>query len=179
MSIEYIYKYNSEWLKIANKYLSNKQDAEDIIQEVYIKIINKVNKGTLKLSDMKYKDTINKNFMYKLIKHTCIDFIRKKKQCLNYEDINIHIHDELLEEEIANNTIFKNILIEVSKWDNKDAELFNTYMRSGLSMKSIAEMEGISKSSVFNSLKVSKNRIKELFGEDMEDYFNEDYELIK
>ena len=52
------------------------------------------------------------------------------------------------------------------------------YMYSGLSMKSLSMIFHTSKSSIFNSIDASRKRIKNKFGEDMEDYFNNDFERI-
>ena len=180
MILNKIYKYNQEWIKIAYSILNNKQDAEDLIQDVYIKIHYKIEKGQINPNKILYKkNDINKFYMRRVITTTCIDYLRKKRKKVNLELINIKAHDDLEMKENANDLIFYNILEEIKKWEKYDRELFEMYMRTGLSMKKIANIIGVSKSSVFNSLKKSKNRIKELFGEDMEDYFNDDFELIK
>jgi predicted DNA-binding protein YlxM (UPF0122 family) len=46
-------------------------------------------------------------------------------------------------------------------------------------MREIAEETDISLTSIFNTLKNCKERLKEAIGEDFEDYLNEDFELIK
>ena len=179
MILNKIYKYNNEWVSIAMTFLKNKEDAEDLIQDVYIKIHNKIQKGQIIPSKILYKNDINKYYIRRVISTTCIDFIRKKKPYTDIEQINIQTHDDLSVKENADNIIFENILNEVKNWDSKQKYLFELYMYSGLSMMKLSKIVGVSKSSVFNSLKKSKNRIKELFGEDMEDYFNNDYELIQ
>jgi hypothetical protein len=46
-------------------------------------------------------------------------------------------------------------------------------------MRDISKGANISLSSIFNSLKNCKTRLKENVGEHYEDYLNEDYHLIK
>ena len=86
MILKEIYKYNNDWIKVAYSYLRNKEDAEDLIQEVYIKIHTKLNNG--KINDITYKNTINKYFVYKVIRNAAIDFLRKKKSYVDIENIN-------------------------------------------------------------------------------------------
>jgi predicted DNA-binding protein YlxM (UPF0122 family) len=58
-------------------------------------------------------------------------------------------------------------------------KLFNLYRESNLSMREIAEETDISLTSIFNTLKNCKERLREAIGEDFQDYLNEDFELIK
>lgn len=176
MVLKEICKYHKEWLNIAISYLKNKQDAEDLIQNVYIKIFEKLNNG--KIKDITYGDSINKYFVYKVIKNTCLDHLRKKKQYIDIEQINIKIKDELCENENAKSKIFIKIADEVAKWDKREKEIFDLYMYSGMSMHSVAKLFGTSKSTIFNYIRISKDKIKSKFGEDMEDYFNNDFEHI-
>ena len=57
-------------------------------------------------------------------------------------------------------------------------EIFDLYMYSGMSMSAVAKLFGNSKSSIFEFIKTSKNKIKNKFGEDMQDYFNSEFERI-
>ena len=174
--INEIYKYHNDWLNVAYSILNNKEDAEDLVQDVYLKLILKLNNGTLK--SIRYKDTINKYFVYRAVKNACIDFLRKKNKINIVEFHNNKIRDEINEDEEIKGQMFVKIVDELQNWDKKDAEIFELYMYSGLSMKSISYIYGVSKSSIFNYIKAGKQRIKDKFGEDMEDYFNNDYEFI-
>jgi len=176
MILKEIYKYNNDWIKVAYSYLRNKEDAEDLIQEVYIKIHTKLNNG--KINDITYKNTINKYFVYKVIRNAAIDFLRKKKSYVDIENINIKIKDDICENEEAKSKMFVKIADEIKHWNDREKEIFEMYMYSGLSMKSLSMIFHTSKSSIFNSIDASRKRIKHKFGEDMEDYFNNQYDLI-
>jgi DNA-directed RNA polymerase specialized sigma24 family protein len=68
---------------------------------------------------------------------------------------------------------------EVDSWHWYDQKLFELYRDTDLSIRDIAAETTISSSSIFNTLKNCKEKIRVAVGEDYTDYKNEDYELIK
>jgi len=67
---------------------------------------------------------------------------------------------------------------EISSWRRYDAMLANMYFKGDLSLRDIANGSGISLTSIFNSVKKYKQRIRHLLMEDYEDYINGDWHLI-
>jgi len=53
------------------------------------------------------------------------------------------------------------------------------YFPSDLSIRKIAHETNISWVSIYNTLKLAKEELRETFKEDWEDYKNNDYELLK
>lgn len=173
-----IAKYHKEWIKVAYKYLKNKEDAEDEVQNMYIKIHNKIIEEKINPLNIVYKNTINKHFIYKVIRNSCIDILRRKKPYFDIEHINLILHDEINEDEQAKGKIFIKIHDEIQTWTQTDKKIFELYLYTGLSMINISKIIGKSKSYVFNSIKESRKKIKIHYSEDMDDYFNNDFELI-
>ncbi len=66
--------YNKKFLamiRVARQFVDNHEDAQDIIQEVFLKIItNKKN----------YEPDNLKSYIYEMIKNNCLDYMRKRKQ---------------------------------------------------------------------------------------------------
>ena len=56
--------------------------------------------------------------------------------------------------------------------------IFKIYRDSGLSIRGIAKETKISSVNIFHTLKKSKKAMRDLFGEDYEDYLNGEYDLI-
>jgi predicted DNA-binding protein YlxM (UPF0122 family) len=56
--------------------------------------------------------------------------------------------------------------------------LFDTYITNEKSMRKLSQETKISLTSVFNTIKNCKKRLKETIGEDYIDYLNKDFELI-
>ncbi|MBJ6368972.1 RNA polymerase sigma-70 factor [Snuella sedimenti] len=64
-------------LKIAQSYIPSKEDAEEVLQDAFMKVWRK-------------KDTLNSDdnitgYLYRIVKNTCLDFLRSKKHTLSLE----------------------------------------------------------------------------------------------
>tara|TARA_R100000935_G_C2790542_1_gene145785 strand:- start:284 stop:787 length:504 start_codon:yes stop_codon:yes gene_type:complete len=94
-------KHNT-WVEIVETFGCTKRIAEDITQEMYIKIQLQLEKGTL---DLTYKDSeeINYYYIFKTLKTLYIDLIRKSK--------NVHMIclDDHLEENGDANYIYNDV----------------------------------------------------------------------
>jgi predicted DNA-binding protein YlxM (UPF0122 family) len=66
----------------------------------------------------------------------------------------------------------------MDNWHWYDSMLFKVYKEGNASMRDIAKDSGISLTSIFNTLKNCKERLKEEVGEDYTDFTNQDYDLI-
>jgi len=67
--------YRNKLLFIASQYISNTEDAEDIIQNVFIKVWKKRD----------VKTNLNA-YLYKITKNACLDYLRAKKRKLSIDD---------------------------------------------------------------------------------------------
>jgi predicted DNA-binding protein YlxM (UPF0122 family) len=68
---------------------------------------------------------------------------------------------------------------ECENWHWYDRQLFELYKNTDKSLRQISSETNISVTSIFNTIKTCKRRIKNNVGEDYEDFINKDYELIK
>jgi predicted DNA-binding protein YlxM (UPF0122 family) len=59
---------------------------------------------------------------------------------------------------------------EVNEWHWYDHKMFEIYMNSDMSMRDISRETTISLSSIFNTIKNGKDRIKDRFKEDYKKY---------
>ena len=57
--------------------------------------------------------------------------------------------------------------------------IFQEYIKTGKSIRTLAKQSKISKDSIFQTLKNCKAKLKEKVGEDWEDFKNEDFDKIK
>ena len=79
----------------------------------------------------------------------------------------------------AYNDLLNNIDLECNNWHWYDKQLFELYKNTNKSLRQISSETNISVTSIFNTVKTCKKRIKNNVGEDYEDFINQDYELIK
>jgi len=74
--IENLYKKHKTWIKIVKSFGCNNAMAEDLVQEMYYKIILKIRDGL----DIKYNKTeINYYYIFRTLNSLFIDLTRKKK----------------------------------------------------------------------------------------------------
>ena len=188
-------EYHQDWLNIANSFLNNKQDAEDLVQDMYIKLHNL----NITYEKIRYKDQVNKYYIYQTLRNMALSFLKNK--ATNYQLNGTEIEDETYcPKDEALDTLIERLHNEIDTWCYYDKNLFLIYMYSGLSFRDISygcdkeirkiahdiELDEkavkrgtkISVTSIFHSIKKLKEILIERFGEDFEDYINNDFEKI-
>jgi len=168
-------KHHKEWVDIIRKF-GEKTYAEDLVQETYIRIYR---------SNSSHKAVVNgkpnKAFMYITLRNNYLTFVREKSKGHKVDLENIQLESKIESEDnryIANDVLDELIEDEVNNWHWYDKKLFLLYMNNDISMRSLAKETKISLSSIANTLKNCKIRLRETIGEDYEDYTNKDYHLI-
>ena len=186
-----IAKCHNKWVTMV-KTLGEKVYYEDIVQEVYIKIHNN-NYYNRIIRDGK----VNEGYMYFMLRTMLYDYWKVNKKIekveINDQTLRNRIQCDIDKEE-AYMIICENIDREINSWHWYDEEVFKIYrmhwrdnktlnrlleeFEGKVSIRKMASSTKISWVTLFNELKQSKAKIKELFSEDWEDYINGDYHLI-
>ena len=197
-------KYHKDWLNIAYTYLNNRQDAEDIVQDMYIRIHD----YGIELDRVRYKNGVNKYFFYQVIRNMCLLFVRNRYNTVSIDTIPLTPETKDSSEE-ALQRIFNKIDAYIQTWNAYERDIFEIYMYTGLSLRDISygtiknqgerkeikkakfidnvrylhdravnEGTAISVMSLFTTIKKCKEILKEKFSEDFEDYFNNDFDFI-
>lgn len=160
-----VLKYDRLVLNIAYSYRNDKDDADDIYQEVFIRVYRGLKnfQSRSKFSTWLYRITVN----------VCIEYKRKQKvhshdSMINNEGENI-LENVLESDEDTSKTIVKNetsslIKKEVHKLPKQLRMAFTLKYYQGLKIKEIAEMmnctEGTVKSYLFNSSRKLREKLK-------------------
>ena len=150
---QYYNLYSQELFGIAYSYTRNKSDSEDIIQNVFVKMI--VSKKKFKSDkDLKY-------WLIRLTMNESIDLLRKERK-----------ENELNEPEMVytlpdNNTSeYPDLLYYISKLEDKYRRVIILYYYNNYSNKEIAELLGIKEDNVRKLLERGRNLLKERIGEE-------------
>lgn len=141
--------YRSKLLHFAKNYITIKEDAEEIIQDVFVKIWK--------------NETIYSNFnayIYKVTRNACLDYLRKKKLTLSIENnlsqIEASINYNALEDEITSALIEKEleeaILGAIEHLPKKCKNVFIMSRMDGLKHKEISKELNISTKTVENHI---------------------------
>ena len=163
MSLEQIYnEHKGLVFNLSLNYLQNSEDAEEVTQDVFVKVFQK-------LKDFNNKSSL-KTWIYKITINQCLDFLKAKKSKKRFGFI-IPIHDNsnsfsysefnhpgiLLENKEATENLLK--LINELALNQKTALLLKA--EEDLSQKEIAVIMELSEKAVESLLSRAKSNLKE------------------
>jgi len=149
-------KKHKEWIKIVISFGCDKEIAEDIVQEMYIKIQLKLDKGL----DIMYGKEINYYYIFKTLKSLFYDLKRKGKNItiVNIED---NINDFNTQMDINYDTEYEKITDSLSEmyWYNRKVfEIIN----GGEKIAELSRKSGIPYYSLYNTYNKVKSKLKKL-----------------
>ena len=169
-------EHHEDYLRIV-KSLGVDDLAEDIVQEMYIKISKYCSPERL----LQENGKVNKYYIRCVLYNLVFDYRKQqnKHKKVNIEEVyNLGVEYDYIEETEAYTGLIQLIGEEVETWHWYDRDLFLLYWKTGFSIRKLSEETRISTSSIFQTLKYCKKRIRTNVGEDYEDFMNEDYELL-
>lgn len=141
-------KYSDMIYHIALRYLNTKDDAEDIVQEVFIRYIAEIKSG--KLFDT---EEYEKCWLIRVTMNLCCNEIGSARRKL------LPLNDVLYYElDISSENLLYNAVNKLSK---KYKEIFILFYIEDLKVSEISKVLGISEANVKTRLKRARNYIKE------------------
>ena len=149
-------KKHKTWINVVGSFGCNKMIAEDIVQEMYIKVIPKIEMGL----DIIYHDNdINYYYIFKVLKTLYIDLKRKGKNItiINIEDTNLSQYDYDVDYDEAYGKI-KDELKNMFWYDRKVFEIVN----EGESIADFSRNSYIEYYSLYNTYRKVKEKLKKL-----------------
>ena len=149
-------KKHKTWINVVSSFGCNKMISEDIVQEMYIKVIPKIEMGL----DIIYHDNdINYYYIYKVLKSLFYDLKRKNKNItiINIEDANLSQYDYDVDYDKAYDKI-KDELKNMFWYDRKVFEIIN----EGESIADFSRNSYIEYHSLYNTYKKVKEKLKKL-----------------
>lgn len=121
-------RYSTLVYKIAFSILKDKENAEDIMQNVFIKIIN--------LSEEKLPTNYEASWLYSVTKNEAISYIRKNKETVSIEKVKEKSEKDKIEEIIQKEDYEKLI----SSLEQKEKQIISLKVEVGLTFKEIAKI---------------------------------------
>lgn len=167
---------HNEWVKMARSFGAGDY-AEDIVQEMYIRL----NKYVDEPERIMYKDEPNKLFVWVTLRNLVRNFQNKKKVVVYSGDMVEHDREEeAFDYEEAEG--FEKIIDMIWESTNElhwyDKKMFEIYHTTDMSMRDIEKETKISLYSIFDTLKKTKEYVREKIQEDYQDYENGESERI-
>ena len=174
--LEVLNKRHNEWVGMVRS-MGEITYAEDLVQETYIRI------HQAKAQDRAVQNgKANKNFMYIALRNNHINFARQKAKVKKYqiEDFKMESRNETPQDWfVANDILEQKIKKVMDNWHWYDRDMFILVATGPDSMRKISRDSTISLSSISNTMKKCRERLKSELNEDFEDYFNKEYKRIK
>jgi len=128
--------------------------AEDVVQEVYLKIFEELKKNKLKISTIIVDDKVKYSIVYLRIRNIVVDMMRSEKQTL---PINIQIEDKQVESEAE---FYEKIDNVINGFDWFHKKLFTLYTKKYQSIRDLSKDTKISYMTVWRHVEKCKNEIR-------------------
>ena len=154
--INKMYKNHPTWLLMAEKMtpLYYSLTAEDVVQEVYLKIFEELKEKKLKISTIITDDHINYGIVYIRMRNIVVDMMRSEKKTL---PINTQIEDKETESEAKFYEKIDNV-IDGFNWFHK--KLFKLYTKKYQSIRDLSKDTRISYKTVWRHVEKCKKEIR-------------------
>ena len=149
-TLEIIYDKHNDWVSIVRSFGCNKDTAEDIVQETYIKLSRIINSG----ANLMYNDTeINYYYVFRTLRSMFLDLKRKesKAQLVGF-DPELDKRFVLQNNDQDIDQIYNEILGDLKKMHWYDRKIFE-YIDEGESITGLSKKTDISYYSVYNTYK--------------------------
>ena len=156
--------------------------AEDIVQEMYLRL-DKYSAAEKCITNGK----VNKHYIWRILYSLSKDYFKESNKVKNVDLDTVYslsVDQEDTEKEDAYERVMQKMFRELDNLDTDEGykynkELFTLYADSLMSMRKLSAATNISLTSIFHTLKNCKIYLSDELSEDIEDFNNGDYELIK
>lgn len=153
-SFEFLYKkYSRKHFLTCLRYLKNRDDAQDLLQESYIVIY----RDLYQFDESKGKFLSWSN---RVVINVCLQHLRKKKHFVELENLNQIPHIPSNDQELGSELSLKDLTKIIANLPNGYRTVFNMYVIDGFSHKEISDELGISISTSKTQLMKAKNMLQ-------------------
>lgn len=165
------------WLKMARSFkkadATSFMEVEDIVQEMYL-LMDKYVKTPERI--MFNETEINTQFVYTVLRNIYYkDYNSSKKlNSMTTDDTELEEHiEEIKTEEYHINLQKLEAVVneEIESWHHYDSRVFKLIYYDGISMRKLSRESGISLTSIFNTIKSCRAKIKERLDKDNIEYY--------
>jgi RNA polymerase sigma-70 factor (ECF subfamily) len=142
------------------KIINDREAAEDIFQETFVRFYKKVQKD--------YRSGNVQGFIFTIARNLCLNYKRNLKDTVEFEDFHLKIEENKFEDLNEKNKLLK-YAIDLLDFEYKEPLVLRIY--DGLNYKEISEICEISEENARKRVFRAKNKLKQI----LEPYYNELY----
>lgn len=169
-SKEMVYKsFYGYLMAIILRYVKERDDAEELVNDVFIKIFNAVNQFNFPKNKEEHQKAF-KAWISKIASRTAIDFLRSKRSLLSIDEV-VEEKEPLTEINIITALNVKDILKLLDALPEIQRLIFNLYEIEGFSHDEISKSLNIPESSSRVYLTRAKNKLRMLYSKTIENNY--------
>ena len=160
VTLEAIAKRHIEWIKIAKYIGASNDEADDMVQSMYLKLaeIQLAEGNFVRLTN--YNGTINTIYLFKMLHNAFMDIKRASNKTIPHQDQFNPVESPEMAE-MAHLDLMGEVKKAIDELRDYDQMLLELHFVYGHSMRDIEKRTGIPTHSVFNSIKNAKQHIKQ------------------
>lgn len=151
---ELYHRYSPKMLSVCYRYAKNREDAEDMLQEGFIKVFSQIskfeNRGSLE------------GWILRIIVHTCINHLKKNKKFNEHVDLAYAGNIIIREDYIPSIIQAKQIVETIRTLPIGYRTVLNLYAIEGYSHKEIGQLLDIEESTSRSQYTRAKNMLEEI-----------------
>lgn len=152
---EYLYNnYYTPLVLFADHYISNQETSHDLVQEVFIALLD---------VNTKFENLLHlKSYLYNSLRNKCLNYLRHEKIKQNFLEDELYRSDEFFEQKTIEEDVYSILITAINTLSPQNKEVMLLAL-DGLSNKDIAERLKLSVETVKFYKKSSKKKITEYF----------------
>ena len=160
---------HKEWIKIVIYFGSDIESANEIVQQMYLKL------GEMEIKDgnlnklINYNGAINTVYVFKVLQNLFYDSKKVKQIGLDYIDNEYEV-DNIDEVEHEYHIVLAKMKVVILSFNEYDQMLLELYFVHDRSLREIAKRTGIGIHSIFNTIKNAKEKIRKTIETDYRNY---------
>jgi len=155
--LELLSKRHDEWLRMAMSFGADRDSAQDLVQDMYLRMYKYVENPERIMYD---ENEVNTYFVFVVLRNLFISS-QKGMTFSELEELDGEINEPNYDMEMAHNDLIDDMWKEVEGWHWYDTKLFKLYHNTDMTIKKISEETKISERSIWNTLDNGRKRIQE------------------
>jgi len=165
---------HEDWIRMAKSFGADNEQSNELVQSMYVRLVKYVDADSERI--MYTKDEVNTYYVYVTLRNLFLSNTHSYKSDCDLDDTSKSSQKAYISQDLdlifeqAHKALFDKIDAIVNEWYWYDKKLWGIHFYDKVSMRGIAADTKISLSSIFNTLKNGKEKVRNQVGEEYENY---------
>lgn len=165
---------HEDWIRMAKSFGADIEQSNELVQLMYIRLVKYVDADSERI--MYTKDEVNTYYVYVTLRNLFLSNAHSYKSDCDLDDTSKSSQKAYISQDLdlifeqAHKVLFEKIDAIVNEWYWYDKKLWGIHFYDKVSMRGIAADTKISLSSIFNTLKNGKEKVRNQVGKEYENY---------